>query len=112
MNDMPSVANVVKGKGMDARFRDKEKNREREMNAHNLHVEKEILQQRSKIARQVLKGVAKLPQIRKMRDVFLPKHVSVLQLARLLNIRLGEGRFPFTDTKLKVSFRTPTNCTT
>jgi hypothetical protein len=79
--------------GVEGRSKDRGRNKEREMNAHTLHAEKELLQQRSKIARQVLKSVPKLTRIHKARDIFLSKHVSVQQLSRLLNVRLGMDIF-------------------
>jgi ribosomal protein S4 len=69
-----------------------EKERRRKENEYNegLKLGKEKQLQRQKAALQVVKGVAKLAQIRKARDIFLSKHVSVQHLARLLGVKMGQ----------------------
>jgi hypothetical protein len=74
------------------RERDRRK-KEHEYN-EGLKLGKEKQLQRQKTAQQVVKGVAKLAQIRKTRDIFLSKHVSVQHLARLLGVKMGQ-RFMF-----------------
>ncbi|KIM32536.1 hypothetical protein M408DRAFT_14808 [Serendipita vermifera MAFF 305830] len=67
-----------------------EKERRRREHEYNertkLGKEKEL--QRQKTVQQVVKGVAKLSQIRKTRDIFLSKHVSVQHLSRLLGVKM------------------------
>ena len=70
-----------------------EKERRRREHEYNEKVklgkDKEL--QRQRTAQQVIKGVAKLSQIRKTRDIFLPKHVSVQHLSRLLGVKMGKA---------------------
>jgi hypothetical protein len=69
-----------------------ERDRRRKEHEYNegLRLGKEKQLQRLKTAQQVVKGVAKLAQIRKTRDIFLSKHVSVQHLARLLGVKMGQ----------------------
>jgi len=71
-----------------------EKERRRKEYEHNegRKLGKERQLQRQVAIQQIAKGVAKLPQIKKTRDIFLSKHVSVQHLARLLGVKMGQHR--------------------
>lgn len=78
-----------------------EKERRRREHDHSTKIklgkEKEL--QRQRATQQVVKGVAKLSQIRKTRDIFLSKHVSVQHLSRLLGVKMGKrSTHPFADS--------------
>lgn len=68
----------------------RERYRKEEESKDDLRLERERQEQRAILANKVIKGVAKFKEIKKARDVFLGRHVSVGILARLFGVRLGE----------------------
>lgn len=67
---------------------ERERHRPHEHKHHELKAIKEQQELRNRAALQIVRGVPKLAEIRKSRDIFLSKHVSVERLARLLGVRL------------------------
>ncbi|KAG8829277.1 hypothetical protein FRC17_006847 [Serendipita sp. 399] len=74
---------------------EKTRHRKEEHSHLEMKAYKEQQLQRERAALQIKKGVAKLKEIRTHRDIFLPKHVSVQQFARLLRIKIGNDRLQF-----------------
>lgn len=68
---------------------EREKYRKEEDAKEDLRMERERIEARLKVVEKVSKGVPKLKEIKKARDVFLGRHVSIGQLSRLFGVRLG-----------------------
>lgn len=87
---------VVAQKGASVRKNDfnhrleREKHRREEESLHDLRLSRELRAQRAQVESKVQKGVAKLKEFEKIRDVYLGRHIKVGDLARLFGVRLGE----------------------